>query len=240
MTVTCTVLEDGDAMVVGVSGRLALTDVADLRLRLLKNLVEQPSALLVDLSGLSVQDPIALSVFTAVRRQAARWPGIPVLLFAPTADVRKLINAGSFRYLTVADNLADARRRADDRRLGLPILREELFPVSGARRHARNVATEACLRWDLEHLIAPASLIANELVSNVIEHASTIATLQLSLRPRYLTIATRDGSTAEPVPPHRGAGGPYGLRLVEASAHSWGWMPIDGGKVVWATLFRSR
>jgi hypothetical protein len=25
---------------------------------------------------------------------------------------------------------------------------------------------------------------------------------------------------------------------VEECAHSWGWLPIDGGKVVWASLTR--
>jgi hypothetical protein len=27
-----------------------------------------------------------------------------------------------------------------------------------------------------------------------------------------------------------------GLLLVEATAHSWGWLPTDNGKVVWASL----
>jgi hypothetical protein len=29
-----------------------------------------------------------------------------------------------------------------------------------------------------------------------------------------------------------------GLLLVEAMATSWGWLPSEGGKVVWATLLR--
>jgi hypothetical protein len=238
MTVTCTVLHEDVETVVGVSGRLGLVDVAALRLSLLKHLAEQPGALLIDLSELTVGEPIALSVLTAVRRQAARWPGVPVLLYAPSDDVRDLLGAAAYRHLAVFDSLADARRHAYDRRLGLPMLREDLFPVAGARRHARNLITEAGLLWNLPHLIGPAELIVTELVGNAIDHAGTIVTLQVSLRPRFLTIAARDGSTAEPVPPRPGDDGSFGLRLVDASAHSWGWMPIDGGKVVWAALAR--
>jgi hypothetical protein len=47
----------------------------------------------------------------------------------------------------------------------------------------------------------------------------------------------QDGSAAPPViasGPAAGRG--RGLLLVEASSHSWGWMPTEGGKVVWASL----
>jgi hypothetical protein len=68
-----------------------------------------------------------------------------------------------------------------------------------------------------------------------------MSTLRLSLRHRFLTIAVRDGSPAEPVltaglPPDARAG--RGLILVDECAHSWGWLPSDGGKVVWASLAR--
>jgi hypothetical protein len=64
-------------------------------------------------------------------------------------------------------------------------------------------------------------------------------TLRLSVSERYLHIAVRDGSAAEPVPVRsapRDAPGGRGLRLVQAVAGSWGHLPTDGGKVVWASL----
>ena len=233
--------DDGDNLVVTLHGRLGLRDVAPVRTRLLKCLAEQPHAVLVDLAGLSVDEPMALAVFTAVTRQAARWPGIPVLFCAPGPRTGALLNRGVLRRLPTFSSVAAARDHVGMDRRTLPSLSEDVLPLSGAARQARNVATDACARWDLAHLVAPASLIASELVSNVVDHAHTMATLRLALRSRYLTIAVRDGSPAEPV---KAAGMPVdapsgrGLLLVAASAHSWGHLPTDGGKVVWASLLR--
>ena len=232
---------DGHHVVVALTGRLGLRDVAPLRSRLLKCLAEQPEALLIDLSGFSVGEPLALAVFTAVVRQAARWPGVPVLFCAPTPATRLVMDQGAYHRLPVFHSVTAARRHIGMDRSTLPSFTDELLPIFGAPRQARNFATEACLRWDLAHLVAPASLIVSELASNVVDHAHTMATLQLSLRRRFLTIAVRDGSPEEPVisadlSPDSRSG--RGLILVEESAHSWGWLPTDGGKVVWASLAR--
>ncbi len=241
MAIGCDVRDDGDNAIVTLNGRLGLGDVAQLRTRLLKCLAEQPEAVLVDLAGLGVDAPSALAVFAAVTRQAARWPGIPVLFCSPTPDTRALMNRGVYHRLPTFQSVAAARAHIGTDRRTLPSLTDELLPISGAARQARNVATVACLRWDLPHLVAPASLIANELVSNVVDHAHTMMTLRLSLRRRYLNIAVADGSRAEPVapagPPTEGRRG-RGLFLVDATATSWGWLPTEGGKVVWAALRR--
>jgi anti-anti-sigma regulatory factor len=241
VAIECDVGADGDNLVVRLNGQLGLREVTSLRTQLLKCLAEQPEALLIDLAGVSVGEPLALAVFTAVLRQAAHWPGIPVLFCAPTPNTRTLMNQGAYHRLPTFRSLAAARAHVGTERRSLPSLTDELLPIAGAARQARNVATDACLRWSLPHLVAPASLIVSELVSNVVDHAHTMATLRLSLHRRYLTIAVRDGSPAEPVKvaglsPDALAG--RGLILVAESAHSWGWLPTDGGKVVWASLAR--
>jgi hypothetical protein len=241
VTIECDVADDGGNLVVMLTGTLGLRDVAPLRTRLLKCLAEHPDAVLVELAGLSVDEPLALAVFTAVVRQAARWPGIPVLFCSPTPTTRTLLNRGVFHRLPTFQSVAAARDHVGIDRRTLPSLSDELLPISGAARQARNVATDACLRWDLPHLVAPASLIVSELVSNVIDHAHTMATLRLSLRGAYLNIAVWDGSPVGPVKASATASDApsgRGLLLVEASAHSWGWLPSDGGKVVWASLAR--
>jgi anti-sigma regulatory factor (Ser/Thr protein kinase) len=241
VAIECHVEADGDGLVVALHGRLGLREIAPLRNRLLKCLAEQPEAVLVDLTGFSVGEPLALAVFTTVVRQAAQWPGIPVLFCAPSPATRTLLSQAAFHRLPTFHSISAARAYIGTEQQTLPSLSDELLPVSGAARQARNVATEACLRWDLPHLVAPASLIVSELVSNVVDHAHTMATLRLSLLRRYLTVAVRDGSVAEPVKtagvsPNTRTG--RGLILVEASASSWGWLPTDGGKVVWASLVR--
>jgi hypothetical protein len=189
-----------------------------------------------------VDEPLALSVFLAVSRQAGRWPGIPFVLCAPDGRTAELLSGGVLHRIPSFPSVAAAGDHVAEFRHSLPSLSDDLLPVAGAPRHARDVATEACLRWDLPDLLGPASLIVSELVSNVIDHAGTMATMRLSLRPRYLTIAVRDGSTAEPVAPQRPvpleATSGRGMLLIDSVAHSWGWLPLEGGKVVWASLAR--
>ena len=240
MAVDCTVHDDGRRLIAALSGELGLEDVAQLRSRLVKCLAEHPDALLLDLSRMTLRDPLALAMFGAVRRQAARWPGIALLLCAPEPHTAGQLRGAPHRSLTVFATLEAARAHAARERHTLPMLSDELLPISGAARQARNVATDACVRWDLPDLLAPACLVASELVSNVVDHAHTMMNLRLTLRHRYLQIAVRDGSAVEPmVRTSQGdaaAARGRGLMLVEATAHSWGWLPTDNGKVVWASL----
>ncbi|MEU4245372.1 STAS domain-containing protein [Actinoplanes sp. NPDC026619] len=223
------------------TGRLTFADVAKLRLSLDKCLAEQPASVLIGLNGLTVDDPLTLTVFLAFSADAARWPGVPVLLCGPTDEVRTMLAAAAFRRLPVFESVAAGREHVRTHRRVRSTLSEQLLPIAGAARHARDVTTEACLRWDLPHLVGPATLIASELVSNAAVHASTIAHLRLTLGERHLTIAVRDGSTQPPVVPDPAAGiaeRGNGLKLVSVSALSWGWLPAESGKVVWASLSR--
>jgi len=238
MAVEYAVTGDETGLIATLTGRLGLADVAQVRGRLFKCLAEQPAALFVDLAGLSVEEPLALAVFSAVSRQAARWPGIPVLYCAPTAPVRRMLANGAQRRLPMAETVSLAVEMVGADGRSMPSLIDDLLPISGAARQARNIATEACVLWGLPDLVGAASVIASELVTNVVEHAGTMATLRVSLVPRFVTIGVRDGSTEEPRRVNPNPSGGRGLMLVEAMSHSWGWLPVDGGKVVWASLSR--
>lgn len=81
----------------------------------------------------------------------------------------------------------------------------EVVRASGAARHARDLVTEACAMWDLPDLVGPASLVADELVTNGVEHAGTLMTLRISHRAHQLHLAVGDGSPEPPRlrPPRR-------------------------------------
>jgi anti-anti-sigma regulatory factor/anti-sigma regulatory factor (Ser/Thr protein kinase) len=234
-------VDDADGVaVVAVHGRLDLAATPRLRTVLLKCLAEQPEALLIDLSAMELGEDTCLSLFTAVARQAATWPGTPVLLCAPRPEVADRLARGRHGMLGVHEGVESARREMAAGRVVVPMVSDQLLPLSGAVRHARNLATEACAKWGLPDLVGPASLVVSELVSNAIEHAGTMMTVQLSRRSRYVHIAVRDGSPVEPrlIPP----GGPEGesagrgLVLVDTLSVHWGSLPSRDGKVVWATL----
>jgi two-component sensor histidine kinase len=120
-----------------------------------------------------------------------------------------------------------------------PIVVEDLRPIVHTPRRARDIITEACLRWDLDRLIAPATLIVSELVSNVVEHAGTMMTLKVALRSADLYLGVQDGDSTPPVlnrgTRHSTPGG-RGLHLVAAVSSAWGYVAEEGGKTVWATL----
>ena len=99
---TWNVRDTGTRIIIALRGELTLSGTTDLHTRLMKCLAEQPTALLVDLSEMTVTDDLALSVFTAVVRQAALWPGTPVQLCAATAPVNVRAAAGC----TVNDGFA--------------------------------------------------------------------------------------------------------------------------------------
>jgi len=229
----------GGNLLVRVCGTLDRSTAPPLRAVLLKSLAQHPDAVLVDLAMMILGDSLALSVFPAVARQAARWPSIPVVFCAPSPAVAAALDAPAYRGLVVHPSVT-AATAALSRGQGIPpSISDDLLPVRGAAGHARNLATDACVRWELPGLVWPASLVASELVSNAVQHAQTMVSLRFSLRPRYLLVAARDGSPDEPVlrpVAPTDVVGRRGLLLVQALAAHWGFLPTGGGKVVWATL----
>jgi hypothetical protein len=231
--------ERAACMIVMVRGQLGLKDTAELRGVMQKCLAEQPAALLADLSGMSLGEEVGLSVFTAVHRQAAIWPGTPVLLCGPQPAVADLLGRHRYGALQVRADVDAAVREVTETGAAPAMLSQRLQPVPGAGRAARDLATEACVRWDLPDLVAPASLVVTELVANVVDHAGTSMTLQFVRRARCLHIAVREESDQPPqmrLPEGGLAEGGRGLMLVAAVAAHWGWMPARDGKVVWARL----
>ncbi len=234
-----TVDDTAGHIVVAVRGDLMLDGTPRLRTALLKCLAEQPDALLLDLAGMDATEPTALAVFTAVTRQAARWPGTSVLLCAPRPAVREQLDRGRFGALQTYDSVSAALLATTGGQFAGSVLTEQLLPVTGAVRHARDLATEVCAAWDLPHLLGPVSLLVSELVSNAVEHAGTMITVQFVRRSRYLHVAVRDGIPQEPVldpPPPGSVRRGHGLVLIDSVATHWGTLPTGDGKVVWATL----
>ncbi|WP_250002971.1 ATP-binding protein [Actinoplanes sp. M2I2] len=235
----CEIDQVGTSLLVHLEGELTLETTPQVRATLLKCLVEQPDVLVVDLSGALVPDPLALSVFNVVAAQAAMWPGTPVVLSVPQADLAALFAAGGYGRIAVFSSPEQAL--AAEPREGLPFLVETLLPLLGSPARARELAGEACATWRLPHLAAPARLVVGELVTNAVVHAQTIVDVRITLGRRYLLIAVRDGS---PVEPHVDFGvrteiaTGRGLLLVDAVAVRWGSRLTDGGKVVWAALSR--
>ncbi|MFY1691241.1 STAS domain-containing protein [Plantactinospora sp. WMMB782] len=225
-----------DQLVVRLFGHLDSASVAAVRHDLLGCLAEQPAALVVDLTALTVGQPASFDVFVAVARQATVWPGTPLRFCGTDTATSALLASdpsGGPEVFHSIDRALAAGVAAPRQTVS-----ELLLPARGAARRARDMVTEACLRWGPAELVGPASLVASELVGNAVAHAGTLVELRVSMRSE-LMIGVRDGSAVEPrlaAVPVSAAQIGRGLLLVDTIARRWGSIPVAGGKVVWAAL----
>jgi anti-anti-sigma regulatory factor len=223
---------DGRLALVTFDGELAIHTAPAVRTALLKAVAEQPDAIIADVSALRVPDDVVLSLFPAMARHAAAWPGVPLLLAAPNpALAAALDRTATCRFLPVLGSVEQACRERD--RAPRQRLTERIEAGSQAIRVARALTAEACNRWGLTRLRDIAELVVTELASNAVRHCGGTIDISISARKRFLHLSIRDRSTAPPV---RGHGEGRGLLLVEAFATAWGCTTLTDGKVVWATL----
>jgi anti-anti-sigma regulatory factor len=235
--ITCEVRDWSPVTVVRLHGGLDLGTMRSVHTVLDRCLSTQPDALVVDLADVTVRDRLALSVFAATARQAADWPGVPVVLCSPPPDAAAwLAESTACRVVPVRRDCAEATRAAHA--VAAPRLRAHLEPVAGACRRAREMVGDACQRWNLPEAAGPASLVLSELVGNVVRHARTPMQVTLTLRRPYLHLAVLDGSriAARMTLPDLRAEGGRGLMLVRELAQRWGSTAAGDGKVVWAVL----
>lgn len=125
-----------------------------------------------------------------------------------------------------------------DERVSTWHLRGGVESVSDARSWVRRCFD----RWGLGGSGETAELLASELVTNALKHASRPIELTVLLLDEIVTLAVRDGEA--PLPRQRpvddGDEGGRGLQLVSLLAARWGARPTVTGKVVWCDLPRPR
>jgi len=226
-------------VVITVSGAFDAKTGPALFRAVMQCLAREPAAILADLSGMTVTEPAAARIFSTIVQQADVWPGTPLVLCVPAATTATLIKGVAGEAVPVFDTVPDGLAALIDRD---ELITELLRPVPGTPRRARDIVTEACLRWKLPHLVTPAVLVTSELITNAVEHAHTDMALQVRLRPRYLYVAVYDGGHAEPVRRDGSdmeAPGGRGLQLVQSVSARWGYLRRTDGKVVWASVATS-
>lgn len=195
------------------------------------------AGLLINVAALSVHDAAALAVFAKIMDEARRWPDVLVLVCAPSAVVKPLLSPDVLDPRLLFADVAAGQTAA---LAAVPAVSENLTPVPGAPRQARDVIIEACLRWDEPELIGPATLVGSELVTNAVVHAHTMMSMTVRLQPCHLHIAVVDGSAVHAVhwPLDRRNVGGRGMHLVDAVSAAWGSTSLPTGKVVWSVLDR--
>jgi hypothetical protein len=226
-----------------LTGMLDETTHRPLRDAIIDAALDEPSAVLVDVSELSVPSESAWSVLASAHWFVSTWPDVPILLVCAHPQHHLAITrCGVDRHLpvyptgesaleTVAAASSQRRRRV---RTQLPI---DVVSIGLARGSIADRLTA----WAQGDLIPVASTVAAILVENVLAHTDSAPILIVESYRNTVVVAVEDRSHI-PAGRHedtdRGAEAVSGLSIVSALCHSWGSIPTSTGKTVWALVGR--
>jgi len=203
-------------------------------------------SVIVDLRALGDAYGASLPFWLALWRQARLGTASAHVTFClPTATAL----SRRFRYLQgpqpgVYATVPEARAACAARTSRADRLQKRLEASPASVEVARALVTRACHAWDRQKLLQDTWLITSELAANAVEHAGTDFIVTVSRTSTRLHVAIHDCVSRFPRPgelrlvdlqaslDERGRG----LRLVHAIAASWGTVPTQDGKVVWAAV----
>jgi LuxR family transcriptional regulator, maltose regulon positive regulatory protein len=226
-------------VVLTLAGRLDLTTAPQVQRAILKQLAEQPPAIVCDLGQVQEIDPLCAGLFSSIRHPALGWPGTALVLCgARPAVADLLIRHGVAKYLAMYPSLDQALANARARPPRL-LERLALGPVPTAARAGRAFVLDVCGRWRLQELAGSAALLASELVTAAVVHARTALELRVELLgPRLqVTVHDQDPNVVRFLTARDGDDPRLDLRVVDLLATAWGVRQDGaGGKTAWCTL----
>jgi LuxR family maltose regulon positive regulatory protein len=226
-------------IVLALAGRLDLAAAPQVQRAVLKQLAEQPPAIICDLGQVEAVDPLCAGVFAAIRHPALGWPGTALVLCGARPQVADtLLRRGTTPGLTMSPSLDQALAEVGTRP---PALRERLTlePVAASARVGREFAREVCGRWGLGGLADPAALLTSELVALTVTPAGGALELWVELREPRLHVAVKDQDPdlMRFLAAKEGTDRSLSLLILDRVATAWGVRrDVTGGKTAWCTL----
>jgi hypothetical protein len=222
-------------------GVLDSSTYRSLRDSIIKAALDEPEAVIIDVSDLRVPAESAWVVFTSARWHVGIWPEVPIILVCEHLAGRSAISRnGVTRYVPVYPSLQKAVDAADCA-ASSPLRRRAraTLPadVSSLGR-ARELATDWLTAWLQTDLIPVTKVVVTTLIENVLQHTESSPGFRLEFDGTAVTVAVDDASHVpaslreSPVPNQL----PSGLRLLSALCRAWGNSPTPSGKTVWAVI----
>lgn len=232
---------DGTA-VLGVGGFLNSSTYREVRDTIIKAALDEPRAVIVDVTTLVVPAPTAWAVFTSARWHVTLWPDIPMAMVCAHREGRAAIHRnGIARYVPVYPSVAEAvetlsqhwaQRMRQRKRAALPA-------TTASVAASRDLVAEWLTEWNRPDLTSVAKLVVTVFVENVLQHTDSSPVVRLEASDDAVTVAVEDGSSAPAARREcssRGGDEVSGLAIVAALCRSWGTAPTSSGKTVWAVI----
>jgi hypothetical protein len=228
-----------DVRLLTLDGVLDAVTYRPLRDTIVKAALDEPPALIIDVTELVAREDPAWAVFTSARWQVAEWPDVPIgMVCAHDHGRNALRRNGITRYVPVYTTLQSAvtELAADELRRYRRRANASLPPVAGSIRRSRELAAQWLTAWSRTDFIHAVSGVASELVELALLEADN----ELSLR------VESDGSTVAVAVQHFAMAGTRlretvddtvsALDLVAANCRVWGRYTSAAGNTVWALV----
>jgi anti-anti-sigma factor len=231
---------DQSIAVLTVEGVLDAGNSAPLRDTIMKAALDEPSAVIVNITALQVPAESTLSAFISVRLGLDTQPAVPIVLVCAHRATREAITrSGVARFMPVYSTEKGAMK-ALGRLTPHTIWRADaqLPPNLTSLRESRRLVREWLTGWSQTALIPVALVVVNVFVENVLEHTGSVPMMRVETDGSTATIAVSDGSSAPALrlpSPAKGID-VSGLAIVDALSRAWGSTPTSSGKTVWAVI----
>jgi hypothetical protein len=228
-----------DACVLTVRGVLGHLTYLPLRDAIVKAALDEPAAVVVEITDLRINDDPALSVFTSARWQVSEWPDTPIGLVSTRADrLKALRHSVVARYVpaypslqeAVADLAADASRRYRRR------VRAELPALKSSAARSRKLTGEWLTAWGRPDFTAAVSVVATELVEMALAETDGPIALRLDTDGSTVTVALQFSRSATVVRQKSTGDTVSELDLIAGNCRVWGSHIGAAGDTVWVVL----
>jgi STAS domain len=228
-----------DARLLTLDGELDAVTFRPLRDTIVRAALDEPPAVIIDVTDLTARDDPAWAVFTTARWQIAEWPDVPIgLVCAHDYGRNALQRNGITRYVPAyttlqtaaaelaADELRRYRRRAH---AALPALKTSI-------RRSRELTAEWLTAWSRTDFIHAVSAVTTELVELALADANNALSLRVESDGSTVAVAVQHVDIERTRLRRHVDDAVSGLDLVVANCRVWGNYTSAAGNTVWAVV----
>ena len=184
-----------------VDGVLDTSNSAALRDHILQATLDEPAAVIVNISALKVLAELAWSTFIGAHWQVRSKPNVPIVLVCAHRGTREAIARSGVAYFIPVYSTEKAAMKALSQHSRRAVRRADApLPADlTSLRESRRLVREWLTTWSQSTLIPVALVVVNVFVENVLEHTASVPVMRIESHGATATIAV-SATAAKPRP----------------------------------------